>query len=127
MTSPRPTLMLDDDGDILISDLGITRLTDTLLEEVAQRLLAKLQMFLGEWFLDAREGIPYHRDVFVKNPNLATIRSLYSSTIQGDEGVESLLSLELDYDPTARFLSVTFAAQLISGDVLEKEIGQFIV
>lgn len=127
MPSPAPTLALDDDGDILVSALGITRLTDDLSEEVAQRLRAKLQMFLGEWFLDKREGFPYHREVLKKNPNMSAIRSLIADTVQSDPGVQALLSLDLALDSAARTLTGVFEAQVLNGDVITETIGSFVL
>ena len=118
MSSPNPTLYLDDDGDIYISALGQSRLTETLVEEVAQRLQTKFQFFLGEWFLDQTLGVPYYRDIFVRNPNMAVIRSIFQQLVTDDEGVEGLVSLELALDGVTRVLSVTFQAVLTSSEVL---------
>ena len=44
---------------------------------VRQKLSVRFKFFLGEWFLDLREGVPYYRDVFTWNPNLPVIRALF--------------------------------------------------
>lgn len=114
------TLYLDPGtGDLAVDALGQTRLTAAIIEETAQRLTTKIRHFLGEWFLDTTLGFPYYRDVLVKNPDLAAIKALYQDLITDDEGVESLVALDLALDGQTRVLSVTFAAVLVSGDVLE--------
>ena len=119
MTSPNPTLYIDPDtSDIYVSPLGQCRLTADLSEEVAQRLDTKFKFFLGEWFLDQSLGVPYYRDVFVRNPDMAVIRSIFQQLITDDAGVESLVSLDLALDGETRALSVTFQAVLVSDEVL---------
>jgi hypothetical protein len=120
MTSDNPSLYIDPlTNDIYVDSLGSTRLTATLTEEVAQRLSATLKLFLGEWFLDTRLGLPYFRDVLIKNPDLSTIRSMFQNAITADAGVESLVSLDLEFDSQARNLAVTFVATLVSGELLQ--------
>jgi hypothetical protein len=105
-------------GDISLNDLGQGRLTETIMEEVSQRLQTKLSFFLGEWVLDTTLGFPYYRDVLIKNPDLGVIKSLYQELITDDEGVESLVALDLALDSQTRTLSVTFQAVLVSSEVL---------
>ena len=119
MASPNPTLYISPvEDDIYISPLGLLRLTEDLLEEVAQRLQTKFQFFLGEWFLDETLGVPYYRDILVRNPNLPVIRSIFSQLITDDEGVENIVTLDLAVDGETRVLSVTFQAVLVSGEAL---------
>lgn len=119
MASTNPTLLLDPNtGDLAIDALGRLPLTATLLEEVSQRLNTKLQFFLGEWFLDTTLGFPYYRDVLIKNPDLAVIKAELQQLITDDEGVESLVSLDLALDGATRVLQVTAQAVLVSDEVL---------
>ena len=46
-------------------------------EALAQRLTVRFKFFLGEWFLDTRQGIPYFRDILVKNPNISLVQSIF--------------------------------------------------
>lgn len=118
------TLKLDANWDLAIEG-GSLVLLDDLAAETAQRLKAKLRFFLGEWHLDTRQGFPLVEKVFVKSPNLAELRVLFRETIEGDEGVESLDSLEFDFDTTTRVLSTSFTATLTDGQVLD--IAEFIL
>lgn len=102
-------------------DLDIQNHRLVLLDGVAyirQKLAARFKFFLGEWFLDQREGVPYYRDVFVKNPNLDLIRSLFRRLILGTPGVLSLPRFELVYDEANRRASFDFEAVVTGGTVI---------
>jgi hypothetical protein len=121
-----PDLYIDEDtGDIYISATGQARLTQTLQEEVRQRLDTKYRFFLGEWFLDARQGIPYFRDVFVKAPDLAVIRSLLTRVAAEDPGVDAVTSFDMSID--GRTLSVQLECVLTDGTVLPLNLSEFIL
>jgi hypothetical protein len=125
MSSPTPDLYCDPEtGDLDITELGQGRLTGTLLEEVGQRLRTKLQHFLGEWFLDQNLGLPYYRDVLVRNPNLSVIKALFQDVISSDRGVEQLTLLDLALDSETRVLSVSFEAVLNSSELLSSGVTQ---
>ena len=87
-------------------------------DAIEQHLRIRLRFFLGEWFLDARVGIPYFRDILVRNPNSALIRNIYRTTILDTPGIKSLESLELNIDTAARTLSLWFSCTLDSGAVI---------
>lgn len=87
-------------------------------EFVRTKLQQRLKFFLGESFVDTREGVPYYRDVFIKNPDIEVIRSLYSKVILSVQEVTRVANLNVTYDPVARKASVEFDAFLASGEVL---------
>lgn len=72
-TLPFAELALDPATGDLAVPVTILRGADAL----AQRLTVRYKFFLGEWFLDTRQGIPYFRDILVKNPNLSLIQSVF--------------------------------------------------
>jgi hypothetical protein len=117
-------LKLDASGDLAIEN-GSLVVLDDLTAETAQRLQTKFRFFLGEWHLDTRMGFPLYEKVFIKSPKLSELRVLYRELISTDEGVETLDELELDFDSSARELSLSFAATLIDGSVLE--VSNFIL
>lgn len=103
------------DGDLVIYE-G--------LDATAQRLKIKLWFFLGEWFLDERVGIPYWENIFVKNPNLAVIRSIFRKAIQEDEAVIALNEFDFVLYET-RAAQLTFKAETVDGPLVFDE--EFIV
>ena len=71
---------------------------------IAQHVEARLRLFLGEWFLDLREGVPYFENVFVKNPNIALVKSLLSNVVTETPGVTELTDDEFRFDRSERVL-----------------------
>lgn len=96
---------------------GDLRLTDgqlTLVEgddAIDQHLRNRLRFFLGEWFLDTRQGLPYFQSVFVKNPNRPAVRSAFRRTIRETPGIVAVTELQLTINAD-RSTQVDFVATL---------------
>jgi hypothetical protein len=58
-------IVLNDDGDIDVTDFVGPRLFDSseTSEHLKQRILITLRTFLGEWFLDANIGVPWLQQI----------------------------------------------------------------
>lgn len=113
-------------------DLDLTqglRFTPDLVTYTAQRLFDNLCFFLGEWFLDQREGIPYFEKIIGQKPDLAIVDTLYRRAVRATPGVANITSLTLGFDRATRALSVQFTATLKDGSTItEADIGRpFIV
>jgi hypothetical protein len=117
------SILQTDDGDIYVSPTGTQSWTSPtdLLTEATQRLRAKYQLFLGEWFLDEREGVPYYRDILVKNPNMGVVRTVLRKVTADDPAVEAVTLFEATLDSATRHLTVALTAQLIDGTTLDLE------
>lgn len=85
---------------------------------VRQKLSTRLKFFLGEWFRDLRQGIPYYRDVFIMNPDLAVIRGVYRAAILSVDEVVSLDSLSVSYNRASRTLAPSFAARTVDNNLI---------
>jgi hypothetical protein len=85
---------------------------------VRQKLATRFKFFLNEWFLDQREGVPYYRDVFVKNPDLDVIRSVFRQVIRSTPGVRAIRKFVLRFDQSARRLSFEFSVVAADGEVI---------
>lgn len=88
------------------------------IQQIRQRIAARLKFFQGEWFIDLRQGVPYRQYVFVANPNLAVIRSLFRRVILGTPGVVKLPTLKLALDRPTRTLGVAFEAIVNGGRIV---------
>ena len=106
--------------DIAI-DSGNFRLIDNK-ERIAQQLRITLWEWLGEWFLDARDGVPYREYILVKNPNMKHIRQVLSDNIMKVDGVNRIDELNLKYDPKNRTLIVDFAVDTDEGQISRMEV-----
>ena len=91
-------------------------------ERVAQQVLITLRFWLGEWFLDTRQGVPYFEYVLVKNPNTNHIRQILAEKIQSVEGVNSIVSLDFDFRRITRELYVNFEIDTDYGLVTERAV-----
>lgn len=91
------------------------------LQWIRQKLSIRFQFFLGEWFLDLRQGIPYYRDVFVHRPNMDVIRSLFRRIILTTPGVVRLASFSQRFKPSERRLYSAFEVVADTGDVITVE------
>ena len=88
------------------------------LDYTRQQLSIRYRFFHREWFLDLREGIPYYRDVFVWNPNLDVIRSLFRRVALRTPGVLALPRFEVDYTSATRVLGFNFEALCRGGSFI---------
>ncbi len=133
MTTLRRTLEQDADnpvvGDLYIDPTGQLVLVGDVPEtrdlEVRQHVRSRLRFFLGDWFLDQRQGFPYFRDVFIKNPSRQSIISSLRRTIRQTPGVDEVDELTLEVDDRRR-ATVSFRALLEDSDV-PLEFSDFIL
>lgn len=89
--------------------------------EVAQHIRMRLRMWLGEWFLDLGEGVPYLDEILEKGIDDGSIGAILKAVILGTPGVATINSLSLKRDNAARTLNVTFEAVLDNGHVLSSD------
>lgn len=106
---PKGDLRLDENGNFVFLHGGP--------EEMLQRIVARLRMFKGEWFLDTRLGIPYFQNVLVRSPNLPAISAMFRRVILTTPGVLEIVSFQLTFDEVSRALILTFYARTTEGDV----------
>ena len=122
------------EGDLLAYDIALNIAKNDLVvqnndlilidnaERVAQQVLITLRFWLGEWFLDTREGVPYLEYVLVKNPNMSHIRQILTEKIQSLEGVKSIISLDFDFRRVTRELYVDFEVDTDYGLIKERAV-----
>ena len=122
------------EGDLLAYDIALNIASNDLViknndlilidnaERVAQQVLITLRFWLGEWFLDTREGVPYLEYVLVKNPNMSHIRQILTEKIQSVEGVKRIISLDFDFRRVARELYVDFEVDTDYGLITERAV-----
>ena len=102
-------LLLNAAGDLDLSTNDL-QLVDGV-EAVRQELQIRYRFFLGEWFLDSSEGVPYIRDVLKKTPNEAQVRAMLVEVARTTPGVASVDGIELDLDAATRTLTVALDLQ----------------
>ena len=101
------------DGDVLLIDNA---------ERVAQQILITLRFWLGEWFLDAKDGIPYLEYVLVKSPNLLHIRQIFMEAMEKVDGVKRVEEMNLVFDVKNRSLHVDYEVSTDYGLITRREV-----
>ena len=101
------------DGDVLLIDNA---------ERVAQQILITLRFWLGEWFLDVQDGIPYLDYVLVKSPNLLHIRQIFTEAIEKIEGVQRVEEMKFAFDVKNRSLRVDYEVSTNHGLLTRREV-----
>lgn len=107
-------------GDLVLKD-GDLLLIDNA-ERVMQQVLISLREWLGEWFLNTRDGVPYLEYILVKNPNENHIGQVLSDAILVVEGVESITSMDFTFNRVLRTLTVEYEAKTAYGFITSKEV-----
>jgi len=106
------------------SDIDITGGTLSLVTErdaIAQHMRIRLRFFLGEWFLDRREGIPYFRDILIKNPSRAVVTSTLKRVMLETPGIAAVDKFALEIDRETRAGTITWEVTTDSGAVLTSD------
>ena len=106
--------------DLVIKDGDFLHIDNA--ERVAQQIKIQLLTWYGEWFLDITHGVPYLEYILVKNPNFTLIRQVLMEQIQKVPDVDSVDSLEIEYNAKAREIQVDFAVSTKYGLVTRKEV-----
>jgi hypothetical protein len=111
---PFATLALDPvTGDMLIPVTIVKG-----VEAIRLRIVARLRFFKQEWFLDLRQGLPYYQAVFVKNPDLSLVNSIFRRAILSTPGVQSIASMETVFDRSVRSFTISPLEIVLTGDVV---------
>lgn len=88
-------------------------------DAIIQHLSIRLKFYLGEWFLDQRLGVPYFDKVFIKNPSLILIRTMFRDVILTTPGIISISKFDLNLISNNRILDTSFTVESSSGKILD--------
>lgn len=106
-------------------DLAIVQGTTQVIsggQYAKQRTSVSLDFFLGEWFLDVRQGMPYFRDVLIKNPNSDTVRSVFKRAILKTPGIVSVDRITVELDTSRRVCAVDYESTYKDGTKIPDRI-----
>lgn len=95
---------LDDDGDMTFGSQQADFLRNTP-ETVAQAVVTRLKLWLGEWFIDQTEGTPYQQAILGKHTR-ASIEPAIRSRILETQGVTGIEQFNLSIDPDERKVTI---------------------
>lgn len=108
-------------GEIQFTSNSFVVLTDR--DALAQRLEGRIEMFVGEWFLDSTRGIDW-TDILSSKPfRTENIDPIIRAALLADPAVTEILELTFTQDNTTRQLAIDFSVRsdvgLVDGGVLK--------
>lgn len=109
------------DHDITIEGFDLQLVTG--IDRVAQQIKIRFLFFLGEWFLNVSQGVPYYRDILIKAPNRAVVEGLLREVIITTPNVLAVDELSFEYDSVTRELDVRFRADTDFGELEFAQAG----
>lgn len=102
-------------NDLVLLASDLTTVSGTAL--VAQRLKIILQLFKGEWFLDADAGIPWFQEILEKGVDPTVVDAILRKAILGTTDVNRILTYTSSIDAAARSISIAFSVDTVYGPV----------
>lgn len=99
-------IKLNSNHDIDISTFDLELIENS--EWLAQKIKIVLLFFFAEWFLDTTKGIKYWELIFVANPNLTLIDSIFKTALLEIEEINELLEYDSEFNRTNRSISLEF-------------------
>ena len=122
--------LVNDATDPFNGDLAVVNNSLVLVDgadAIRQHLQVRFGLFLGEWFLDEELGVPWFRDVLVKNPSFVVVQEVLKGVILDTPGVVELERFSFDYDPLTRVATLAFRCLSTDGFIdfsQEVEVGE---
>lgn len=110
-------ILLDGNGDMIITPEGDIVLKDS----VAQEIKIRLKWFEGEWRWDRDEGLPYFDSLFIKNPDTDYFESRIREKIFDVEDITEVRDVSVEYDHKTRRADIRFTA-LTDTETIKEEV-----
>jgi hypothetical protein len=107
--------------DPLTGDLAIVGTELVIVEggdAVAQEVQVRLRWWLGGWFLDQSQGVPYLQEILRKGVTEAIVREVLREQIELVPDVRSIDVLQVEIDRATREAEVTLELTSIDGETL---------
>ncbi|HCT3679237.1 TPA: hypothetical protein OTU09_001781 [Acinetobacter baumannii] len=110
---------LSSDGDYVFGS-GKNDFLSNSPETVAQAILTRLKLWLGEWFANTSDGTGWNQSIVGKHS-----KNLYELTLRQrvleTPGVSSVADFQSSLDPETRHLSVSMVVNTIYGEAFINE------
>lgn len=106
-------ILIDNDCELVFRDNDLVFADGDAA--LVQHLRIRFQFFLGEWFLDARIGVPYYQSILIKNPDIPFVVSVFRRVVLTTPGIAALQRFDFDLDGTTRRFSISFIANKTDG------------
>ncbi|HGH3561190.1 TPA: hypothetical protein ACJK7B_003204 [Acinetobacter baumannii] len=84
-------------------------------EAVAQAILSRLKLWLGEWFADTSDGTGWNQSIVGKQSKNLYELTLHQRVLE-TPGVKSIVDFQSALDPDTRSLTVSMTVNTIFGE-----------
>lgn len=104
--------------DLVLENNNI-KITSTVASWLSAKIEARLKTFYGEWFANQSVGVPYFEEILKKQVDLDHVQVLLGDVIKETNGVDELVSFEINYSPGTRVYAYSFVVMADSGETVE--------
>ena len=112
-------ILLDSEGDMLITEAGDIKLTSSLM----QKIKVTLRWFLNEWQWDKEEGLPWFSELMgVKNPSIRHFKTELRSKLFDITEVAEVKQCDITVDAATRVATITFVV-VTDSETLKGEVS----
>lgn len=121
------SFLQDGTGDLaLTANKRLTLVTDPV-QCGAAKLTNRFLLFLGEWFLDTRIGLPFYQQIAVKNPSIRALTALFQKVVLSTPPIVAINTLQVTVDSRRRAKLLLDATCDTGQHIVGGEGGAFIV
>ena len=106
-------------GSKFIWERNGMRFTNNYLEYMAQKVRSAISLYLGEWYLNMKKGIPYIPTSLDKIDHRPLLETALIVTISNVKGIKKMISFQPSFDERERVYKVKFVAQCDNGEILD--------
>jgi len=109
------SIAIDPQTSNFVRHNGRMRYTKTDLEFLAQVVRHELSLFLGEWYLDTKKGLPYRPPKARKSEHRSILETALRAKLISIKGIKRVLSFTPRFDKKERLYEVAFSADTDAG------------
>lgn len=123
-------LLLDDDGDLIVDEVSNDLTLSSGLDAVAQSARISCQLIRGEWFANLddgialleRDGVSANEAILGQKFSRARVIEAYREALLAADGVNSILSIGVEFDRATRTATVSWRLSTVFGDTPEDSL-----
>lgn len=87
------------------------------IDAIEQDIRTALQMFLGEWFLDETEGVPYHQSILGQKVSPLIVREIFRQQLLAIPGVLAVVEISASFVGTSRTITIPWKVSTDLGEI----------
>lgn len=112
-------LLRDVETQDQVFDNAYSAITQAVGVDLGQRIIIRLQAFLGDWFLDITFGVPWFQQILGKGRSKSTVDSIIQSEVYKETDVLNILDYRSTWNTRTRHFDIYFKVQAVDFTVIE--------